>query len=129
MFDPIDPILGAVRDIALGFPEAAEKISHGRPAFFTKKVFTYYGGSVRRGPGDWVEHAQAVMVLLDDDERAAVLADPRSFVPAYLGPSGWVGLDLDETTDLAEVAELLDSSYRQTAAGRLVRQLDQRIEN
>mgnify|MGYP000895616343 CR=1 FL=1 len=26
-------------------PGAAEKVSHGRPAFFTTKVFAYYGGS------------------------------------------------------------------------------------
>ena len=126
MFDRNDPMLGRVRRIALGFPGAEEKISHGRPAFYTKKVFAYYGGSVRRGPGDWVEYSQSVMVLLDPDERAAYVDDARTFTPAYLGPSGWLGIDLTHFDDLQEVAELIDSSFRNTAPGRLVTELDRR---
>ena len=124
MFDRDDPILASIRRIALGFPGAAEKISHGRPAFYTKKVLAYYGGSVRRGAGDWVQHPQSVMVLLDADERAAFLGDPRAFVPAYIGPSGWLGIDLRGAGDLEEVAELIDSSFRNTAPARLVADLD-----
>lgn len=125
MFDRNDPVLREVRNIALGFPGADEKVSHGRPVFFTKKIFAYYGGSVRRGEGDWVEHGRSVLVQLDEDERAAVLGDRRSFVPAYLGPSGWIGVDLGDEPDFGEVAELLDSSYRQTAPARLIKQLDE----
>ena len=29
------------------------------------------------------------------------------YVPAYLGPSGWIGVDLDDHTDWTEIAELL----------------------
>lgn len=29
--------------------------------------------------------------------------------------SGWIGIDLDAATDFAEIAELLDASYRLTA--------------
>ena len=39
MFDEADPVLGRVRALALAFPDATEKISHGHPAFFTTKVF------------------------------------------------------------------------------------------
>ncbi len=124
MFDHDDPLLARVRQIALGLPGADEKVSHGRPAFFTKKVFAYYGGSVRRGAGDWIQHPQSIMLLLDPDERAALLNDPRVFVPAYLGPSGWLGVDLAPTSDYGEVAELLEMSYRQTAPVRLVAELD-----
>ena len=124
MFDRDDPMLALIRGIALGLPEAAERISHGRPAFYTKKVFAYYGGSVRRGDGDWVQHPHSVMVLLDADERAAYLDDPRAFVPAYLGPSGWLGIDLMSTGDLEEVTELIDSSFRNTAPARLITDLD-----
>lgn len=124
MFDRADPLLSRVREIAMGLPGADEKISHGRPAFFTKKVFAYYGGSVRLGAGDWVQHPQSMMVLLEADERASLLDDPRAYVPAYLGPSGWLGIDLAPTSDFDEVAELLDSSYRNTAPARLVAELD-----
>ena len=39
----------------------------------------------------------------------------------YLGVSGWVGLDLDDSTDWDEVAELVETSYRLTAGVRRVR--------
>jgi predicted DNA-binding protein (MmcQ/YjbR family) len=125
MFDDDDPVLARVRELALAFPGADEKVSHGRPAFFTKKVFAYYGGSLKVD-GEWVQHPQSVMVLVDDDEREALLADDRVFVPAYMGPSGWLGVDLDAGADADwdEVRELLDASYRITAGKRLVAELD-----
>lgn len=124
MFDPDDPALARIRAIAVDFPETAEKISHGRPAFYTNKVFAYYGGAVRGEAGDWIQYPQSVMLLLDSDERAALMDDPRTFVPAYLGPSGWLGLDLSVGPDYDEITELLEMSYRQTAPARLVRLLD-----
>jgi predicted DNA-binding protein (MmcQ/YjbR family) len=123
MFDDDDPVLGRVRGLALAFPEADEKVSHGRPAFFTKKVFAYYGGS-QKVDGEWVQHPQSIMVLPDADERLALLDDRRVWVPAYLGPSGWLGVDLDSDADWGEVNELLDASYRRTATDRLVARLD-----
>jgi predicted DNA-binding protein (MmcQ/YjbR family) len=117
MFDDDDPFLARVREFALALPDADEKVSHGRPAFFTKKVFAYYGGSVRLD-GEWVQHPHALLILPEADERPALEQDQRSFVPAYLGPSGWLGIDLDEATDWDEVAELLDASYGQTTTRR-----------
>ncbi len=126
MFDPDDPWLARVRSLALALPGADEKESHGRPAFFTRRVFAYYGGSARHDAA-WVEHGQAVVFLPAPDERAALEADPRFWVPAYLGPSGWLGLDLDGRTDVEEVAELLEESFRFTAPTRLVTVLDARM--
>ncbi len=117
MFDDEDPLLARVRGLALALPNAEEKISHGRPAFFTRKVFAYYGGSVR-ADGLWVQHPQALLILPEADERPALEQDERSFVPAYLGPSGWLGIDLDDGTDWTEVAELLDASYGLTTRRR-----------
>ncbi|WP_404473763.1 MmcQ/YjbR family DNA-binding protein [Microbacterium aerolatum] len=125
MFSPDDPLLARVRDIALTFPEADEKVSHGRPAFFTQKVFCYFGGS-QRIDEEWVAHDAAIMVRPDADDDPALRQDPRFWVPAYLGPSGWLGIDLDEDTDWQEIAELVDASYRMTAPRRLVKQLDDR---
>lgn len=123
MFDDDDPVLARVRDIALAFPGADEKVSHGRPAFFTKKIFTYYGGS-QKVDGEWVQHPRSVMILPDADERLALLDHPRVWVPAYLGPSGWLGFDLADEPDWNEVAELVDASYRLTAAKKLITELD-----
>ena len=125
MFDDDDPYLVRVRGLAQMLPGAAEKISHGRPAFHTKKVFAYYGGSLKVDDA-WVEHARSVMVQPDPGDRRALIEDPRSYVPAYLGPSGWVGIDLDADTDWSEIEELLDASYRLTAPRKLVDELDAR---
>lgn len=122
-FDEDDPLLGRLRELALALPGADEKVSHGHPAFFTTKVFAYYGGS-RKVDGEWVQHPRAVLVLPDPADRPALEQDERCWVPAYLGPSGWLGLDLDDETDWIEVAELLDASYRLTAPKRLVAELD-----
>lgn len=119
MFDDDDPLLERVRSLALALPGAQEKISHGRPAFFTVKVHCYYGGSVRVD-GQWHAHDQAVLLHLPAAETAALLQDPRCFVPAYLGPSGWIGVDLDKRTDQEELAELIEESYRTVAPRRLV---------
>lgn len=133
MFDDDDPVLGRVRQLALALPGAAMKVSHGRPAFFTAKVFAYYGGSLRVD-GEWVQHPQSIVVVPDPGDRQALLEDPRVYVPAYLGPSGWIGVDLhgatdgatDGDTDWAEVGELLDASYRLTAPKKLIAELDAR---
>jgi hypothetical protein len=125
MFDDADPLLGRVRALALAFPDAAEKISHGHPAFFTTKVFAYYGGSVKVD-GVYQRHEHSLIVLPDPAEREALATVDGFYVPAYLGASGWLGLDLGGDTDWDEVGELLDASYRRTAGRRRVAALDAR---
>ena len=120
-FDDDDPLLARVRGLALALPDAAERVSRGRPAFFTQKVFAYYGCSTKRD-GEWARHPHHLCVLLDPDERLALLAE-GAIQPAYLAPSGWVAVDLD-AGDWTRVAELLDASYRVTAPRRLVAELD-----
>lgn len=125
-YDDEDPRLRRLRQIALAFPEAAEKESHGRPVFFTQKVFVMYGASVK---GDHQSRVwdQSVVIKPDEEERRALLEDERFFAPAYVGASGWVGLDLRAATpDWEEVRELVDASYRNTAPKRLVAELDAR---
>ncbi len=129
MFDEDDPQLARVREIALGFPGAAEKITHGHPAFFTTKVFAYYGGS-ERVDGEWIQHTHTVLVLPEAGEREPLLADDRCYVPAYLGAYGWLGMALPAPRAArrawAEIAELIDASYRNTAGRRLIAELDAR---
>ena len=125
VFRDDDPGLAELRTIALAFPEAIEKVSHGRPGFFAGKMFAMYGGSTKRGgPMTTVPHC--VMIKVDETERAALQADSRFFYPAYVGPSGWLGLDFSTATvDWDEVRELVDASYRLVAPAKLVRLLDQ----
>ncbi|NTY62012.1 MmcQ/YjbR family DNA-binding protein [Mycolicibacterium sphagni] len=126
MFDDADPILAKVRKIALAFPEAIEKISHGRPTFSAPKMFAIYGGSRKNPTGPHTRYEHALLIKVDDSERQALQQDPRFFYPAYLGPYGWLGLDFDAAkVDWAEVAELVDASFRLQAPAGLVRRLDQ----
>jgi len=123
MFDDDDPVLARLRAVTLSLPDAAEKVSHGIPAFYTTKVFAYYGGSVKVGDG-YERHRASVLVLADPVERPALLEASYVYLPMYLGPAGWLGLDLDDSTDWAEIGELVETSYRLTAGVRRVRRLD-----
>ena len=123
MFDPDDPLLERLRTLALALPEAVETIAHGRPWFSAGRGFAIYGGSTKGI--ERVPHPHALLVHVDDDERPARAEDPRFFLPAYVGPKGWLGIDLDPPdTDWIEIAELLDASYRHFAPLRLARLLD-----
>lgn len=48
----------------------------------------------------------------------------RFFVPPYVGPSGWIGVNLDGAVDWKELDMLLRDSYRLTAPKRLAAQVE-----
>jgi predicted DNA-binding protein (MmcQ/YjbR family) len=126
MFSDDDLGLAELREIALGFPAAFEKISHGRPSFFVTKMFAMYGGSSKTVvPGEMTRFSHALLVKVDETDRSALAQDTRFFFPAYLGPAGWLGLDFTAAKiDWAEVTELVDASYRLVAPKKLLNQLD-----
>lgn len=132
MFREDDMGLAEVRGIALEFPEAFEKVSWGRPVFCAPKMFVMYGGSVKGSheggaKNEYVQYPHSILTKVDDSDRKALEQDSRFFYPAYMGPFGWLGLDLTATkVDWTEVAELIDSSFRLVAAKKLIRQLDER---
>ena len=127
MFGDDDMGLAEVRRIALGFPAAFEKISWGRPVFCAPKMFAIYGGSVKGDTkGVYVQYPYSLLIKVEDSDREALQQDNRFFFPAYLGPFGWLGLDFAaHEVDWAEVAELVDSSFRLVAAKKLIKQLDE----
>jgi hypothetical protein len=54
--------------------------------------------------------------------------DPSTYlVPAYVGPSGWVGARV-RTADRDEIHELLTEAWRMTAPKRLVKAFDEGAE-
>ncbi len=119
MYSDDDPYLDRLRQTALAFPESAEVEAWGRPTFRAgKKIFAVFEGND--------EHPYAVIVKPDPSDRDALLDDPRFYIPAYYGPSGWLALDFTAAeVDWDEVRELLDASYRQVALKRMLKQLDQ----
>lgn len=86
-----------------------------------KKVFVYY---LNDHHGDGIV-SFCCKVLPGDNERL-IAASPRKFyMPAYIGPRGWVALRLDRSSvDWTEVKELVRGSYEQTAPKKLLRLLD-----
>lgn len=125
-FDDDDPVLAKLRTICLGLPGADVKVSHGRPSFFTKKIFAGFG-AVLKGDHDSGRYDQALVFMPDPEDAEAIDQDERFFTPAYWGPYGWRGLDLsgkDGKVDWDEVTELILDSYRATAPKKLIAELD-----
>lgn len=126
MFSDDDFGLAELRGLALGFPEAFEKVSWGRPVFCAPKMFAMYGGNMKTD-GEMVAFPHSLLVKVDDSDRRSLEQDSRFYFPAYMGPSGWMGLDLTAAkVDWDEVAELLDASFRLVAPKKLIKQLDER---
>lgn len=122
-----DPYLDRLRRLCLLFPAAEERVSHGQTTFRARLLFAVYGG-MTKGTDDAPvrQYPRSLLVKVPDAEHAALSEDDRFFVPAYYGPAGWLGLDLDAApVDWQEVAELLDASYREVAGPRLVTRLDE----
>ncbi len=91
-------------------------------------MFVIYGGSVKGDPNsEYVQYPHSILIKVDDNDRKALEQDTRFFYPAYIGPSGWLGLDFTaEKVDWVEVAELVDSSFRLVAPKKSIKLLDER---
>ena len=92
MFRDDDPRLGEVRTIASSFPDAFEKVSHGRPAFFVSKMFAMYGGSVKpETKGDYIQYPHSIMVKVDESDRRALAHGRRAWGKRDRGSgAGWI---------------------------------------
>ena len=118
-----DPGLAELRELCFALPGVTEKESHGRPTFRTKKMFAIYGG-MTKGSGT-LNHPHSVLVKMSPAEIGLAEKDPRFFVPAYYGPSGWIGLDFTvEPLDWDLVRDLVTDSWRATAPKTWVARLD-----
>lgn len=117
-YDEGDPGLAELRRIAAAFPESVEVEAWGRPTFRAgKKIFAAFT--------ELEEGRFSVVFKPDADERPALLEDRRFYSPKYWGAGGWLALDLTAAeVDWDEVAELLESSYRQVALKRMLAKLD-----
>ena len=104
-------VLAKLRTLCLSLADAHEVLSHGEPSFFVKKrmfaTFANADGHHGRGRhGVWIKAAPG-------RQTRAVRADPaRFFVPPYVGPSGWVGVYLDDETRWDELADILRDAHR-----------------
>ena len=112
-----DRRLTRLTKICLALPEATREV-HGRHAGFLvrKKTFAYF---LNDHHGDGI--IAVTCKVFPGDNSALIKAQPeRFYMPAYIGPKGWVALRLDVAEiDWEEVAELVACSYRLVAPKRL----------
>jgi len=113
--------LEMLADICLALPGSVRENMESHAAFKVgSKVFVYY---LNNHHGDGIV-SFCCKVLPGDNERL-IAASPRKFyMPAYIGPRGWVALRLDRpSVDWKEVKELVRGSYEQIAPKKLLRLL------
>ena len=105
--------------ICLALPEAARRDCGSHAAFLVRKrTFAYF---LNDHHGDGI--VSVACKALPGDNTALAAAQPaRFYLPAYIGPKGWIALRLDKgTVDWDEVSELVEGSYRLIASKSLVR--------
>jgi len=114
-----DRRLSRLTRICLALPEAARRDSGSHAAFLVRKSTFPYFLSDHHGDGIV---SVACKALPGDNTALAVAQPERFYLPAYIGPRGWIALRLDTgKVDWDEVAELVMGSYRLIAPKRLVR--------
>ena len=111
--------LRRVTEICLALPAVTREEKSEYCSFLAgKKIFAYFLSN---------HHGDGILGLwckvLPGENLLLIQSSPRKFyMPAYVGPRGWVGLRLDRpTVDWTEVKELLRGSYL-LAAPRGLRQ-------
>jgi predicted DNA-binding protein (MmcQ/YjbR family) len=112
-----DGRLARLMKICLALPEARQEPASRHATFLVRKaVFAYY---LNDHHGDGI--VSVCCKVLPGDNEALIAAQPAKFyMPAYIGPRGWVGLRLDVSgLDWNEVAELVVGSYQLIAPKRL----------
>jgi predicted DNA-binding protein (MmcQ/YjbR family) len=105
-----DDCLTQLTKVCLELPEAARCDSGSHAAFLVRKsTFAYF---LNDHHGDGI--VSVACKALPGDNAALAGAQPnRFYLPAYIGPRGWIALRLDTgAVDWDEVAELVGVSYR-----------------
>ena len=105
--------------ICLRLPQTEREVRGLHAGFkVKKKTFAYF---VSNHHGDGI--VGILCKVLPGDNVALIAADPKRFyMPAYVGPRGWVGLRLDVgRVNWAELEELARGSY-QLVAGKALHQ-------
>jgi hypothetical protein len=106
----------AVRDACLWLPEAEEFTSHGSPNFRVRgKTFATY---VVNHHGDG--RVALWLNALPGAQDTHVRAEPKHFfVPPYVGPRGWLGVNLDQGISWNRIAELVREAFEKVAPAPL----------
>jgi predicted DNA-binding protein (MmcQ/YjbR family) len=117
-------ISDAVRDIMAGLPETEEFVSHGSPTFRVRgKLFAAYTIN-HHGDG------RVALTLIAPTGAQAVFTKMRPavyFVPPYVGPRGWLGVELDKGLGWDTIAAHVREAYEMAAPAALVKNIDDNV--
>jgi predicted DNA-binding protein (MmcQ/YjbR family) len=105
-------IRDCVRELCLCFPDTEEMVSHGSPAFkvcgktFATFTINHHGDgrvalNINAPPG-----AQQLYTQMEPEYY---------FVPPYVGPKGWLGIDLNRSPDWDTVVNRVREAWEYTA--------------
>jgi predicted DNA-binding protein (MmcQ/YjbR family) len=109
-------ISDAVRELCLGLPNTEEVVSHGFPNFKVKgKTFATFT----------INHHGDGRVALNVHSPAGAqqlyteMEPEHYFVPPYVGPKGWLGIELNRGIDWDTVANRVGEAYQKVAGTEL----------
>jgi predicted DNA-binding protein (MmcQ/YjbR family) len=118
-------ISDVVSDIMVGLPETEEFLSHGSPTFRVRgKIFAGYTIN-HHGDG-----RVALILLAPRGAQAAFTKlNPNAyFIPPYVGPKGWLGIELDKGLGWQTVYQHVKDAYEMAAPAALVNSIDKKIQ-
>ena len=117
----------AVRELCLAFPCVEEFESHGAPNYRARegsrkgRVFAIF---VLNHHGDG-HVALWLNTPAMEQSRLMAAATKHIFKPQYVGPSGWIGVELNRGFSWKRVIELVHMAYVNSSPPKLVAQLVQ----
>jgi predicted DNA-binding protein (MmcQ/YjbR family) len=110
----------AVHELCLGFPSTATVQAHGNPDFRVEgKTFATFTIN-HHGDGHvalWLRSPPGAQDLYCEMEPE------HYFIPPYVGPRGWLGLELNRGLDWASTAGRTREAYEFVAPARLSKEL------
>lgn len=111
-----------VRDLCAALPHAEHAAQGDHDIYRVRgKVFAYF---LDNHHGDGIASVCVKSELGENLDRAR-LNPERFYLPEHIGPRGWFGMRVDRgRVPWAEVAEILERSYRLTAPKSCVAKLD-----
>ena len=108
-------ISDAVRDVCLGMNDVSEVISRGSPNFrVANKTFAIYQIN-HHGDGRialWLNSPPGAQKFYVKENQTFY------FVPPYVGPRGWLGLNLDKGLDWQIISQRIHEAYANVAPAK-----------
>lgn len=106
----------AVRELCLAFPDAEEFESHGSPNYRARKgkVFAVWALN-HHGDG----HVGLWLNTPALEQSRLLAASKHLYKPPYVGPSGWIGVELNKGMSWKRVCELVHMAYVNSSPPKL----------